>query len=156
MNNSNYKNIDESQNMIVLGILSFYLLVAVFIIYLFVLHRISQPAAIISLIVFTLIYIPRFLILKKLKNKDNIKILDTSIKINNTEINFSDIENYLVEEKKPVVVFFMYSKMVIFQEAIFYLKLPDGQISFMAIGSEKISLLKEFFNELLKNNRQKL
>ena len=46
----------------------------------------------------------------------------------------------------------MYSKMVIFQEAIFYLKLPDGQISFMAIGSEKISLLKEFFNELLKNN----
>lgn len=156
MNNSNYKNIDESQNMIVLGILSFYLLVAVFIIYLFVLHRISQPAAIISLIVFTLIYIPRFLILKKLKNKDNIKILDTSIKINNTEINFSDIENYRVEEKKPVVVFFMYSKMVIFQEAIFYLKLPDGQISFMAIGSEKISLLKEFFNELLKNNRQKL
>ena len=152
MNNSNYKNIDESQNMIVLGILSFYLLVAVFIIYLFVLHRISQPAAIISLIVFTLIYIPRFLILKKLKNKDNIKILDTSIKINNTEINFSDIENYLVEEKKPVVVFFMYSKMVIFQEAIFYLKLPDEQISFMAIGSEKISLLKEFFNELLKNN----
>ena len=91
MNNNNYKNIDESQNMIVLGILSFYLLVAVFIIYLFVLHRISQPAAIISLIVFTLIYIPRFLILKKLKNKDNIKILDTSIKINNTEINFSDI-----------------------------------------------------------------
>lgn len=152
MNNSNYKNIDESQNMIVLGILSFYLLVAVFIIYLFVLHRISQPAAIISLIVFTLIYIPRFLILKKLKNKDNIKILDTSIKINNTEINFSDIENYRVEEKKPVVVFFMYSKMVIFQEAIFYLKLPDRQISFMAIGSEKISLLKEFFNELLKNN----
>lgn len=152
MNNSNYKNIDESQNMIVLGILSFYLLVAVFIIYLFVLHRISQPAAIISLIVFTLIYIPRFLILKKLKNKDNIKILDTSIKINNTEINFSDIENYRVEEKKPVVVFFMYSKMVIFQEAIFYLKLPDGQISFIAIGSEKISLLKEFFNELLKNN----
>lgn len=152
MNNSNYKNIDESQNMIVLGVLSFYLLVAVFIIYLFVLHRISQPAAIISLIVFTLIYIPRFLILKKLKNKDNIKILDTSIKINNTEINFSDIENYRVEEKKPVVVFFMYSKMVIFQEAIFYLKLPDGQISFMAIGSEKISLLKEFFNELLKNN----
>lgn len=152
MNNSNYKNIDESQNMIVLGILSFYLLVAVFIIYLFVLHRISQPAAIISLIVFTLIYIPRFLILKKLKNKDNIKILDTSIKINNTEINFFDIENYRVEEKKPVVVFFMYSKMVIFQEAIFYLKLPDGQISFMAIGSEKISLLKEFFNELLKNN----
>lgn len=152
MNNSNYKNIDESQNMIVLGILSFYLLVAVFIIYLFVLHRISQPAAIISLVVFTLIYIPRFLILKKLKNKDNIKILDTSIKINNTEINFSDIENYRVEEKKPVVVFFMYSKMVIFQEAIFYLKLPDGQISFMAIGSEKISLLKEFFNELLKNN----
>lgn len=152
MNNSNYKNIDESQNMIVLGILSFYLLVAVFIIYLFVLHRISQPAAIISLIVFTLIYIPRFLILKKLKNKDNIKILDTSIKINNTEINFSDIENYRVEEKKPVVVFFMYSKMVIFQEAIFYLKLPDEQISFMAIGSEKISLLKEFFNELLKNN----
>lgn len=152
MNNSNYKNIDESQNMIVLGILSFYLFVAVFIIYLFVLHRISQPAAIISLIVFTLIYIPRFLILKKLKNKDNIKILDTSIKINNTEINFSDIENYRVEEKKPVVVFFMYSKMVIFQEAIFYLKLPDEQISFMAIGSEKISLLKEFFNELLKNN----
>ena len=40
MNNSNYKNIDESQNMIVLGILSFYLLVAVFIIYLFVFKKI--------------------------------------------------------------------------------------------------------------------
>lgn len=150
MKNNNYKNIEENQSMIVLGILSFYLLVVFFIIYLCFLHRITQNAAIISTIIFSLIYTPRFLILKKLKCKDNIKILDESIIINNHNINFSEIEAYRVEEKKPQVVFFMSSKMIIYQEATFHLKLSGGQISFTAIGSEKISLLKSFFDELLK------
>ena len=76
--------------------------------------------------------------------------MDESIIINNHNINFSEIEAYRVEEKKPQVVFFMSSKMIIYQEATFYLKLSGGQISFTAIGSEKISLLKSFFDELLK------
>jgi len=148
MKNNNYKNTDENPVMIVLGILCFYLLVVVFIFYLFFLHRISTPAAILSFIIFSIIYLPRFMILKKLKCKDIIKISDTSIKINNIEVEFSEIKGYRIEERKPQVVFFLNSKMIIFQEAIFHLKLTEGTISFNAIGSEKISLLKSFFDEL--------
>ena len=156
MENKNYNNKDENRTMIVLGILFFYILVLAFIIYLCFLHRITEMTAIISIIIFTLIYLPRFLIIKKIKYKDTIKILDNSIKINNIEIPFSEITDFHADEKKPQVVFFLNSKMIVFYEAIFHLKLTSGQISFIAIGSEKISLLKEFFNELLKNNRQNL
>ena len=123
MKNCNYKNTDESPMMIVLGIVGFYLLVIVFILYLYFLHRISLPASLIGVVLFSLIYLPRFMILKKLKYKDVIKILDNSIQINDINVKFSEIEDYRVEEKKPQVIFFMNSKMVLFQEAVFHLKL---------------------------------
>ena len=149
MKNCNYKNTDESPMMIVLGIVGFQLLVIVFILYLYFLHRISLPASLIGVVLFSLIYLPRFMILKKLKYKDVIKILDNSIQINDINVKFSEIEDYRVEEKKPQVIFFMNSKMVLFQEAVFHLKLINGEITFNAIGSEKIKLLKSFFDELL-------
>lgn len=149
MKNCNYKNTDESPMMIVLGIVGFYLLVIVFILYLYFLHRISLLASLIGVVLFSLIYLPRFMILKKLKYKDVIKILDNSIQINDINVKFSEIEDYRVEEKKPQVIFFMNSKMVLFQEAVFHLKLINGEITFNAIGSEKIKLLKSFFDELL-------
>lgn len=149
MKNDNYKNTDENPIMIVIGILGFYFLVVLFIFYLFFLHRISITVMALSTVIFSVIYLPRFMILGKLKNKDIIHISDNSIMINNINVMFSEIEAYRVEEKKPQVIFFMNSKMVIFQEAVFHLKLVNGEISFNAIGSEKISLLKLFFDELL-------
>lgn len=149
MKNDNYKNTDENPIMIVIGILGFYFLVVLFIFYLFFLHRISITVMALSTVIFSVIYLPRFMILGKLKNKDIIHISDNSIMINNINVMFSEIEAYRVEEKKPQVIFFMNSKMVIFQEAVFHLKLVNGEISFNAIGSEKISLLKSFFDELL-------
>lgn len=150
MKENNLKNVDENPIMIILGVLVFYLIVVFFIFYLVFLHRITPLAGIISEIVFSLIYLPRFLILKRIKTKDVIRINDNSIGINGENILFSEIEAYKVDEKKPQVVFFMNYKMIVFYYAIFYLKLKNGQISFNAIGSEKIALLKNFFDELLR------
>lgn len=140
---------DEKPAMIVTGILALYLLVVCFVLYLFFLHRITIIPAIASIIIFTLIYLPRLLIIKKLANKDIIKIVDNGININNQLIPFSQIKDFRVEEKKPAVVFFMNNSMVCYYEAKFYLKLNNGQTSFTAIGSEKIQLLKEFLSRLL-------
>lgn len=162
MNNS-FKNTTESPLMIVLGIMALYLLIIGFIIYLFFLHRITLISTIISSIIFTLIYLPRLFIIKKLANKDIIKITDNGININNQLILFSQIQDFRVEEKKPVAVFIIYGgKTICYYEAKFYLKLDslalDGrgvgrggqpQTSFTAIGSEKIALLKEFLTQLL-------
>ena len=67
-------NVDERPQMIVLGICLLFLLIFGFILYLFFLHRISLTSMIVSSLVFSLIYIPRFKILWKLKNKDTIKV----------------------------------------------------------------------------------
>lgn len=142
---------DERPIMIVMGILALYLLVVGFILYLFFLHRITLLPTIIGVITFTLIYLPRLLIIKKLAHKDIIKIVDNGININNQLIPFSQIQDFRVEEKKPAVVFFMNNSMVCYYEAKFHLKLNNGQISFSAIGSEKIQLLKEFLTQLLNN-----
>ena len=140
---------DERPIMIVMGILALYLLVVGFILYLFFLHRITLIPTIINVILFTLIYLPRLIIIKKLAYKDIIKIVDNGININNQLIPFSQIKDFRVEEKKPAVVFFMNNSMVCYYEAKFYLKLNNGQTSFSAIGSEKIQLLKEFLSRLL-------
>ena len=153
---------DERPIMIVAGILALYLLVVGFILYLFFLHRITLIPTITSIIIFTLIYLPRLLIIKKLANKDIIKITDNGININNQLIPFSKIQDFRVEEKKPAVVFFMNNSRVCYYEARFYLKLDSltiggrgvgrgeqPQTSFTAIGSEKIALLKEFLSQLL-------
>lgn len=140
---------DENPIMIIIGIFTLYLLIAGFIIYLYMLHRITLIPCIISVLVFTGIYFPRFLIINKLKNKDEIKILEDSISINGKLIPFLDIKDFKTEDKKPQVVFFMNNKMVIFAECKFYLRLAYGQIEFSAIGSEKIKLLKEFLNNII-------
>lgn len=142
---------DERPIMIVMGILALYLLIVGFILYLFFLHRITLLPTIIGVIICTLIYLPRLLIIKKLAHKDIIKIVDNGININNQLIPFSQIQDFRVEEKKPAVVFFMNNSMVCYYEAKFHLKLNNGQISFSAIGSEKIQLLKEFLTQLLNN-----
>jgi hypothetical protein len=140
---------DERAIMIVAGILALYLLIDGFILYLFFLHRITLNPTIISIVIFTLIYLPRLIIIKKLANKDIIKITDNGININNRLIPFTQIQDFRVEEKKPTVVFFMNNSMVCYYEAKFHLKLNNGTISFFAIGSEKIALLKEFLARLL-------
>ena len=105
---------DESPMMIVSGILVFYVLIAGFIFYLYLLHRITLLPCIITVLIFTGIYFPRFLIINKLKNKDDIKILDDSILINGCRIPFAEIKDFRTEDKKPQVVFFMNNKMVVF------------------------------------------
>ena len=114
---------DERPIMIVMGILALYLLIVGFILYLFFLHRITLLPTIIGVITFTLIYLPRLLIIKKLAHKDIIKIVDNGININNQLIPFSQIQDFRVEEKKPAVVFFMNNSMVCYYEAKFHLKL---------------------------------
>ena len=140
---------DESPMMIVSGILVFYVLIAGFIFYLYLLHRITLLPCIITVLIFTGIYFPRFLIINKLKNKDDIKILDDSILINGCRIPFAEIKDFRTEDKKPQVVFFMNNKMVVFAQSKFYLRLAYGQIEFNAICTEKIKLLKEFLNNII-------
>ena len=140
---------DEHPAMIVVSIIALYLIVVGFIIYLYLIHRITNTTAVISIIIFATIYLPRFGIIRKLQTKDNIKILDDSIIINGNQIPFSSIKDFKTEDKKPQVLFFMNNKMIVFNESIFHLRLTNGQISFNAIGSEKIKLLKEFLSNLI-------
>ena len=74
MNNKFKPNTDERPIMIIIGIITLYILIAGFISYLYCLHRIQFIPAIISIGIFTAIYLPRLLIINKLKNKDSIKI----------------------------------------------------------------------------------
>lgn len=143
-------NIDENPNMIIMGILCLYLLIAGFIAYLYFLHRITLLPSIISIVIFSVIYIPRFLIIKKLKYKDKIEIIDDYIMINGIGISFEDIKDFKVQEFKPQVVFFLNNKMIVFNEAKFHLKLTKEQISFTVIGAEKITLLKEFLSKVIQ------
>ena len=113
---------DERPVLIIIGILTLYLLIAFFISYFYFLGKISLTTTILSIIILTIIYLPRLLIIKKLINKDNIKILDDGIKINNQVICFSQINDFRVEEKKPSVVFCFNNSLIIFQEAKFHLK----------------------------------
>lgn len=144
-------NADERPEMIILGVLVFYMLVEGFILYLFFLHRISFLLTVILSVVLTLIYIPRFLIIKKLKTKDKIEILDDYIMINGVGVNFRDIRNFRVEVYKPQIVFFINNKTILFQQAKFHLLLQNEEIEFTAIGSEKINLLKEFLNQVINS-----
>lgn len=142
-------NIDERPSMIILGILSLYFLITGFIIYLYFLDRIPTIPAVISILAISTIYIPRFLIIKKLNNKDKIEIIDNYIMINSVGINFDDISDFQVKEEKPQVVFFINNKMIVFKEATFYLRLEKEQISFSVIGTEKIRLLNELLHKVV-------
>ena len=142
---------DEREGMIILGIIIFYLLVAGFVVFLWFLGRISLTAMLCSVGVITLIYLPRFLIINKIRTKDIIKILDSSILINDMEIDFDDIIDYQTIEKKPQVVFVLSNNLVVYKEAKFALKLSSDvePVVFRVIGTEKIKLLKEFFDSIL-------
>lgn len=140
---------NEHPLMIILGIICMYLLVSGFVFYFYFLKRISLEIALVCVLVFTIIYFPRLVIIKKIQKKDYIKILDSGININNKIFDFNSIQDFRVEEKKPSVVFFINNQMVVFKEAVFYLKLDEGQVSFSAIGSEKIKLLKEFLTNII-------
>lgn len=143
-------NTDESVGMIVLGILTLYFLVVGFVLYLFLLHRISLIWTLALSFGITLIYIPRFLILNKIAKKDVVKIEDDAILLNSHKILFGDIKDFRVEEAKPKVVFFINNKMILFSEAKFRLRLNNSEVDFVVIGSEKIRLLKEFLSEIIK------
>lgn len=155
--NKNFKpETDERTTMIIAGILILYFLIAGFVLYLLFMHRLTIVQTIISDLILTIIYIPRFIIIKKLLNKDEIKIVDDGILINREKVEFARIKDFKIKEAKPRVIFFINNKMIIFQEAQFCL-LIDGQnngysgqkqISFTAIGTEKIHLLKEFLTNI--------
>ena len=142
-------NVDERPQMIVLGICLLFLLIFGFILYLFFLHRISLTSMIVSSLVFSLIYIPRFKILWKLKNKDTIKVDENSLSINNQKFLFDDILDFIIQKKKPQVVFFINNSMVVFNEATFILHTKNGDIFFTVIGEEKINLLSEFLKKVI-------
>ncbi len=141
-------NTDEREGMIVLGILTMYFLVAGFVVFLYLLHRISLIPTVVTVLLFTLLYLPRLLIINKLRNKDRIKVLETSMLINQAEINFEDIKDFRVIKKKPSVVFVFNNSLIVYQEAEFHLLTSAGEVGFKAIGSEKIELLTEFLNNL--------
>lgn len=152
---------DERPIMIICGILALYLLISGFILYLYFLHRIDLLSTIVGVAVFTLIYTPRLLIIKKILTKDIIKIVDNGININNQLVLFSQIQDFKVVENKPAVVFFMNNNMIVYNEAVFYLKImqnPIEQNSFVApikfniIGSEKTQLMKEFLSRMLNKS----
>ena len=142
---------DERESMIIIGIIIFYVLLAGFVIFLWALGRISQTAMLCSVGVISLVYMPRFLIIKKIQNKDVIRISESSIFVNNKEISFNEIEDYRVREGKPQVVFAMSNNLVVYKDAKFLLKLRSKAepVEFYAIGTEKIKLLKEFFDSIL-------
>lgn len=147
-------NIDERPSMIIVGVISLFAIIGGFIWYLFFLHRISLLVTIMSSIILILIYFPRFVIIKKLKTKDEIKIIDDFLLVNGVGINFDDIIDFRVQEKKPQVIFFINNKMIVFKECTFRLKLKTEELSFNVIGSEKIKLLKEFLELKIKREQE--
>ncbi len=137
-------NIDERPVMIVLGVAAFYLIIEFFIVYLFLLHRINFVVMFVSSVLFMLIYLPRFLIIYKLKTRDRVKVIDEFLMINDIGVALCDILDFKVDVEKPQVVFFINNKMVVFQQAKFHLKLKNGITTFTVVGGEKIRLLEEF------------
>jgi hypothetical protein len=135
---------DETPAFIIIGINFLYILIIGFILYLYFLNRISLTITLIISVSFTIMYIPRFYIIKKLQTSTKIKAEENGLWINEKFINFQNLENYKIIKKKPVVVFFFNNKMIIYQEATVHIKEKDGDFSFNVIGSKKIELLNNF------------
>lgn len=150
MGNLSNVNTEERPQMIILGVLTLYFLICGFIFYLYFLHRITFLVTLVVCILFTIIYTPQFLILKKIKTKDKIKIVDDFLLINGEGIAFADIVNFRVEECKPKVVFFFNNRMVVFKEAIFHIKTRFDEFHFNVIGTEKIELLKQYLQNIVQ------
>lgn len=150
MGNLSNVNTEERPQMIILGVLTLYFLICGFILYLYFLHRITFLVTLVVCILFTIIYTPQFLILKKIKTKDKIKIVDDFLLINGEGIAFADIVNFRVEECKPKVVFFFNNRMVVFKESIFHIKTRFDEFHFNVIGTEKIELLKQYLQNIVQ------
>lgn len=151
MGNLSNVNTEERPQMIILGVLTLYFLICGFILYLYFLHRITFLVTLVVCILFTIIYTPQFLILKKIKTKDKIKIVDDFLLINGEGIAFADIVNFRVEKCKPKVVFFFNNRMVVFKEAIFHIKTRLDEFHFNVIGTEKIELLNQYLQNIVKS-----
>ena len=149
MKNLSKVNTEERPSMIIFGVLALYLLICGFIFYLYLLHRINIFVTFVVCVIFTIIYLPQFLVLKKLKTKDKIKIIDDFLLINGEGIALSDIVDFRVEEFKPKVIFFFNNRMIIFKEAIFHLRTKFEEFHFNVIGTEKIELLKEYLYNII-------
>ena len=107
---------DEREGMIILGIIIFYVLLVGFVIFLWVLGRMSQTVMLCVAGVITLIHLPRFLIINKIHKKDRIRISESSIFVNDKEISFNEIEDYRVWEGKPQVVFALSNNLVVYKD----------------------------------------
>ena len=151
MKNLSKVNTEERPQMIILGVLTLYFLICGFILYLNLLHRTVLSTTLISCGIFTILYLPQFLILKKLKNKDKIKIIDNFLLINGIGIAFADIVDFKVSEHKPKVVFFFNNRMIVFKEAIFHIRTNVEEFHFNVIGTEKIQLLKQYLENTIEN-----
>ena len=151
MKNLSKVNTEERPQMIILGVLTLYFLICGFILYLNLLHRIVLSTTLISCGIFTILYLPQFLILKKLKNKDKIKIIDNFLLINGIGIAFADIVDFKVSEHKSKVVFFFNNRMIVFKEAIFHIRTNVEEFHFNVIGTEKIQLLKQYLENTIEN-----
>lgn len=143
---------DERPVMIITGIWTLYIILICFLAYLCFLHRISVAAAIIGCIVVTLLHIPRFLMLKKLKLSPQVKVNDDNMTINSEVINFWEIKNFASREYKPHIIFFLNNRMVIFQQTDFIINTASGDFSFTIIGSEKANLLKDLLTKIKERN----
>lgn len=140
---------EERAGMIITGVLLFYLLVVGFVYYFYFMGKLPSIALWVIVLAFTAIYCPRFLIIKKLYLKDIVKVEDDGILVNGNKYEFSKIQNFEVYKKKPVIVFFLNNKAVVYNEADFILNLKNRTIKFTVTGSEKAELLKEYLNNLL-------
>ena len=141
-------NQDERIFMIIIGIITLYVIIAGFVGYLYLLHRISFHLTFIIITVFSLIYMPRFWILYEIKKADKLKVIEDFFMINGVGVNFSDIKKFGVREHKPQVIFFLNNKMIVYKKADFCLETEKENIEFTLIGSEKINLMKEFLRRI--------
>ena len=142
---------EERVPMIVTGILLFYFLVVGFVYYFYFMGKLHPIALWAITLIFTAIYIPRFLIIKKLYLKDNVKVGENEIIVNGKKYDFADIVTFDVLKHKPVIVFFLSNKAVEFNETDFVLKLKSGNLEFSVIGSEKAELLIEFLEKVIQS-----
>lgn len=142
---------DEREGVIVLGVIIFYLLLVGFVLFLGILGRITYLWAGVVSVILTLLYIPRFNIIRKIRKKDGVKVLEDSILVNGEEIELARVLEYRILRKKQSVVFVMNNNLVVYSETIFGLRLRDSDrfVEFMVIGREKAELLQEFFDRVL-------
>ena len=146
-------NTTEKPFFVILGIVIFFLLVDVFLVYLYFMHKMSFHTFITLSAVLIVLYFPRFYIIKKIIKADVIKADENYLIINDCPIELSEIVDYKIERKKTQVIFFINNQMVVFNEAICYLRLKGYQMQFVIIGKEKIELIENFLSKVVEMNK---